>query len=99
MALVAKTVVQKSWLGMKAGLSRARRLRTSTQVSRAARFVRGGLADLLYPPSCVSCAAELDEHVASKTDVRLCDECFESMEIFSDPMCRRCGAPVPAVAS
>jgi ComF family protein len=55
--------------------------------------------DLLYPPSCVSCAVELDERVAPSSDVAVCDECLESIELFAEPMCRRCGAPLPAIGN
>jgi ComF family protein len=99
MALLSKTAFHKSWSQIKTRLFIAGRLRTNTRVARAAKFVGVGVVDLLYPPSCVSCAAELDEHVASTTDVALCDACFESMELFSEPMCRWCGAPLPALAS
>ena len=30
---------------------------------------------------------------------RLCDSCLEEMEIFSEPMCERCGAPVPGIVA
>src|SRR3954454_7301888 len=99
MALLTKRVVEKGWLRLKTGLSNARRPRLSSHVTSAARFVGGGVVDLLYPPSCVSCAAELDERGVAARDVGLCDECFEGMELFSDPMCTRCGAPIPSLAS
>ncbi len=57
--------------------------------------MRRRLADLLFPPSCANCAAEMDEAAISGRDVQLCDGCLEEMEIFSEPMCVRCGAPVP----
>jgi predicted amidophosphoribosyltransferase len=56
-----------------------------------------GLADLLFPPSCACCAAELDESTSANRDVRLCESCLDEMEIFSEPMCGRCGAPVPDI--
>lgn len=56
-----------------------------------------GLADLLFPPSCASCAVELNEANGAGRDVRLCDTCLEEMEIFSEPMCIRCGVPVPGI--
>src|SRR3954449_13428275 len=99
MALLTKELFREGWVRMRAGLSGARPVKAGVRVQRAARFVGGGIADLLYPPSCVSCAAELHERVSSGMDVALCDECLESFELFSEPMCMRCGAPVPAVTS
>jgi predicted amidophosphoribosyltransferase len=64
-----------------------------------AKIARRGIADLLFPPSCASCAAELDETTGSDRDVRLCDSCLDEMEIFSEPMCVRCGSPVPGVVA
>jgi ComF family protein len=72
-------------------------VRSHFNFSRVPKVVGAGLADLLFPPSCASCAAELDEANGGGRDVRLCDACLEEMEIFSEPMCTRCGAPVPGV--
>ena len=66
-------------------------------VSRAAKVAGRGLADLLFPPSCASCGAEIDESASADRDVRLCDTCLDEMDIFSEPMCARCGAPVPMI--
>src|SRR5262245_4314697 len=71
-----------------------RRMRSRIDLSRSAKAVRRGLADVLFPPNCVSCGVPFDEESASR-DVLICDACLESMEIFSGPVCVRCGAPVP----
>src|SRR5690242_2766882 len=94
-----KTIVQRSWLPVRAGLSVVRRFGGRARVSSAARLVGGGVLDLIFPPSCVSCAAELEDRVARQTDVALCDECIEKIELFYEPMCPRCGAPVPSVGA
>jgi ComF family protein len=64
-------------------------------IQNAVRFMRRGLADLVFPPSCVSCSAELDERPATDLDVPFCGDCFAQMEIFAEPMCKQCGAPLP----
>ncbi len=63
----------------------------------AAKFMRRGIADLIFPPSCANCVAELDEAAGVHRDIWLCDRCSEQLEVFPEPMCVRCGAPVPAV--
>jgi ComF family protein len=45
----------------------------------------------------VSCNAELDERECDGGDVLLCERCLREIEIFAEPMCARCGAPVPAI--
>ena len=61
------------------------------------RFFRRGVANLIFPPSCVSCDAELRDEASAAGDVSLCQACLDELEFFSDPMCGRCGAPVPFV--
>src|SRR4051812_44012341 len=99
MTLLTKTTFRNGWTRLRTGAFWLGRLPRSTKVSGTARFIGRGLVDLLYPPSCVSCAAELDERAVRSRDVHLCDECFEAMELFAEPMCVRCGAPVPAIAT
>jgi predicted amidophosphoribosyltransferase len=65
----------------------------------AAKVARRGIADLLFPPSCANCATELDETTGVSGDVRLCEACLESLELFSEPMCGKCGAPVPGIVN
>jgi ComF family protein len=60
------------------------------------RFARG-LTDLVFPPCCVSCNAELTEREGNGGDELLCERCSWEIEIFAEPMCARCGAPVPAI--
>jgi predicted amidophosphoribosyltransferase len=60
-----------------------------------ARFLRRGVANLVFPPCCVSCDVELDETAMTTSDGSLCGSCLEQMEFFDGPTCERCGAPVP----
>ena len=48
--------------------------------------------DLLFPPSCVSCDAELEETNASG---QLCEMCREALLAPQMSVCLRCGARVP----
>lgn len=77
----------------------AARLPSLLDLSDTAKTVCRGAADLLFPPSCVSCRTELDGSETSIRNVLLCDTCLQEMEIFSGPMCVRCGAPIPGIAS
>jgi ComF family protein len=48
--------------------------------------------DLLFPPRCISCTAELaDDH----GDVMLCASCRAKLQLIDRPVCERCAAPVP----
>ena len=33
-----------------------------------------------------------------ETDLPFCDDCYESLELLSEPMCRRCGGPLPLLS-
>jgi ComF family protein len=68
-------------------------------LSAAARRVRRGVGDLVFPPSCVSCHVELDGTMMPGRDVALCDVCLQALELFSGPVCAKCGAPVPGVGA
>lgn len=54
-----------------------------------------GLADLLFPPRCLNCTAELDDGARPYGDVHLCEDCLDQIDVFAGPMCGRCGAPLP----
>jgi predicted amidophosphoribosyltransferase len=62
------------------------------------RLKRGAL-ELLFPGACVSCDVELAPEDAPFSGVPLCRDCYEQIEVFSGPMCVRCGAPLPTVRS
>jgi ComF family protein len=78
------------------GVSRSKSL-ASGSVRRAARFMRSGLTDLVFPPSCVSCNSELGDAGSEREGFLLCRGCLGEIDIFAEPMCERCGAPVPAI--
>ncbi len=95
-----KALLQQSWrrvMGSRAAL--AARLPGRGNVRSGVRFLRRGVANLVFPPCCVSCDAELGEEASSAGDVPLCQRCLDTLEFFSEPMCGRCGAPVPFVPS
>jgi ComF family protein len=63
----------------------------------AGRLPRATL-ELVFPASCVSCHAELNSDESHVTDLPFCDDCYESLELLSEPMCRRCGGPLPLLS-
>jgi ComF family protein len=97
MALPAKATFLNGWQRLRAGARLAGQVQSQFNFSRAVRVARRGITDLLFPPSCANCAAELDQAASAGRDVWLCDTCFDAMELFSEPMCVRCGAPVPRI--
>jgi ComF family protein len=64
-------------------------------LSNLASAARRGLAELLFPPQCLNCTAELNEATSAYRNVHLCEECLDHIEVFAGPMCGRCGAPLP----
>lgn len=52
--------------------------------------------DLLFPPRCARCDADLPELTASRHDVLLCEECRRVLAPGPWSGCRRCGAKAPA---
>jgi predicted amidophosphoribosyltransferase len=51
--------------------------------------------ELVFPAACVSCRAELDADESHATNLPFCEVCFESLDLLHEPMCRRCGGPLP----
>jgi len=51
-----------------------------------------GLVDLFYPPRCLSC----NDLLISGEDCSFCRECWSRISFLSPPLCRICGAPLPA---
>lgn len=74
-----KVAAQRAWQRLRRGMA----------------WGQAGLTNLVFPPSCVSCQAEIVE--AGAGDVLLCPACLEELETFTEPMCEKCGATVPAV--
>ncbi|MBL6455725.1 ComF family protein [Belnapia sp. T6] len=60
-------------------------------MSLAARLGRlgTGLLDVLLPPHCLTCEAEVDRQGA------LCATCFGSLSFVTAPLCEHCGVPFP----
>jgi predicted amidophosphoribosyltransferase len=77
------------------GLARVTSLAKRVDISGAARFLGRGVANLVFPPCCLSCDRALDETAKTARDVALCETCIEQLEFFEGPTCDRCGAPVP----
>lgn len=95
MALDTKTTFRGGWRRLRKGAALAGRVCPRFNVTSVAKTARRGIADLLFPPSCAQCAAELDDSTEGDREVMLCDSCREKMEIFSEPTCVRCGVPLP----
>ena len=57
------------------------------------RRTREAAADLLFPPKCGGCGEEISN---SGDGVQLCGGCRDAVQLIEWPVCRRCGAPVPA---
>lgn len=56
------------------------------------REILTGIADLIYPPRCVTCGALLERH----DPLPLCPPCMAGIHFIGSPLCTRCGAPFPA---
>jgi ComF family protein len=90
-----KMVVQQGWHGMRrSGAALIARLPKGRSCGGKARLLRAVLANLVFPPTCISCGEEMGDGDAVG-DGSLCDSCLEQIEFFSEPVCDRCGAPVP----
>jgi ComF family protein len=95
MALRTTATFRKGWQRFRNGRALVDRVRSQLNFPKTTKALRRGLADLLFPPGCANCGVELDEDATSARDRSLCNNCLEEMDIFSAPMCVRCGAPVP----
>ncbi len=51
-----------------------------------------GIADLFFPPRCVTCGALLEEH----GPLPFCPPCTAGIRFIHSPLCPRCGIPYPA---
>ena len=56
-------------------------------LTRRARVWGNAVLNLLLPPSCLTCDAEVDGFG------RFCAACFAQAQFISQPFCRRCAAP------
>jgi hypothetical protein len=90
-----KTVVQQHWHGARrSGGAILAKLPTRSAMLKHARQIQSGLANLFFPPSCISCGVEMNSGDAASGGA-FCEFCLEEMEFFADPVCELCGAPVP----
>jgi ComF family protein len=62
------------------------------QVGTAVAKLGGACCDLLYPPACIACGAEL---CAPRGALQLCDDCLRALGPEASRACRRCGGDVP----
>jgi ComF family protein len=56
------------------------------------RRARAAALDLLFPPHCAACDAELPEHDEA---LLVCPACQADLALIDWPVCPRCAAPVP----
>lgn len=47
------------------------------------------LINIILPPRCINCGTLLSEKNG------LCSECFNNIHFISEPLCNRCGCPLP----
>jgi ComF family protein len=67
-------------------------------VSSAVRWsaaVRGAALDLVFPSTCLSCGGELAVAEPIGEKILLCRDCHDGLDLFDEPTCRRCAAPLP----
>jgi len=48
-----------------------------------------GIADVIFPPRCITCGAILDEH----GPLPFCPRCTAGIRFIASPLCPRCGIP------
>jgi ComF family protein len=53
--------------------------------------ILAGIADLIFPPRCITCGAILEEHVP----LPFCPPCAAGIRFIHSPLCPRCGIPFP----
>jgi ComF family protein len=51
-----------------------------------------GIADLIFPPRCITCDNPLERH----GPLPFCPSCLEEIHFIRSPLCPRCGVPFPA---
>lgn len=48
-----------------------------------------GLADIIFPPGCLTCDAILDDH----KNLPVCPSCYSRIKFITSPVCTCCGIP------
>lgn len=86
-------IVEQGWRGLRLGAAVAAGLPRRSSIRANTRWMRAGLANLVFPPACHSCGDEIEGDANS--GYLLCGPCVEEMEFFSDPVCEVCFAPLP----
>jgi ComF family protein len=51
-----------------------------------------GIADLTFPPRCITCGVVLEEH----GPLPFCPHCAAGIRLIRSPLCPRCGNPFPS---
>jgi ComF family protein len=51
-----------------------------------------GIADLIFPPRCITCGELLEQH----GPLPFCPTCMAGIRFIGSPLCPRCGTPFPA---
>lgn len=64
-------------------------IEAAERLARAARHAGRALFDLVLPPTCPTCDAPVGAQGL------MCAECFQSITLLTEPLCRRCGVPFP----
>jgi predicted amidophosphoribosyltransferase len=52
-----------------------------------------GIADLIFPPRCITCGVVLEEHVT----LPFCPQCAAGIHFIRSPLCPQCGIPFPSI--
>lgn len=51
-----------------------------------------GIADVIFPPRCITCGVILEEH----GPLPFCPQCTAGIRFIRSPLCPRCGIPFPS---
>ena len=76
----------------------AARSRMAKGLSAAMALPRATM-ELVFPDACVGCHAELNSETARAVDLPFCGVCFDELELLPEPMCPRCGGPLPELSN
>lgn len=52
-----------------------------------------GIADLIFPPRCITCSMVLEKHSL----LPFCSGCTAGIRFIHSPLCHRCGIPFPSM--
>ncbi|QDS98311.1 ComF family protein [Adhaeretor mobilis] len=59
--------------------------------------LRGRALDLVFPPTCLACEADLSNVTWQQLGGMFCESCRESLILLEEPICPRCASRVPEV--